>query len=453
MRLQAFTSLLGAGVLVGCFGESPSAEGAPTGGSATDSTSASMPTLSETVTDPSATTTAGSTATTSATGTAADTSTTIADSTASSSETANTSDDSSTGGPSAACGDGIEAVGELCFDDILLIVTNDVVVDARFVDVDADAADDIVYMIADQVVTHLGNGEGRFAPPVGGVRSNARRLEVGDIDGDGTTDLAIIDDFDDVLQVALGVGNGGFVLQVPPLGAGTAPAHIVVGDLDGAHGADVVVAGDPTIYAFVSDGDGAPVNSMVGGGGGRVVALGLGEFDGDGVADLIFARTIDEDSTTFVRLGDGDGTFGPDIMVGLDGESPRVLLGADLNGDDDGDLVHVDSELEMLYVLFGNGATGFGDPVGVPTDTEPQQVVVVDLTNDGLLDVAVGHGEGTSVWIYPNEGGGVLGDALQIATTGPVDSLAWGMANSDGVPDLLVGSYDAQLLNVVLSTP
>jgi len=459
MRVHGFTLL---GILVGggCFNpdapeaSTSSADETTAGPSATESgsdpTTASNTETSATSTDPSATMTSPDTSL----ATSADTSTTddTTDPTTDT-DTDGATDESSTGGPVLDCGDGIEAPGELCFDDVVLLESNDVTYDGRLMDVDLDGDGDVVYLIGDQVVTRLGTGKGVFGPALFGLTVFPTSVEAGDIDGDGTTDLAIIRSFEDSLEVALGDGNGDFVLQMPSLASGTSPTQVVVGDLDGNDGDDIIVGGGDTYNVFVSDGDGSPVPQFQVGVGGPIVALGLGEFDGDGDADMIFVRTLGAVSSMFVRLGDGDGTFGSAVPIDVDGDTPRATVGGDLDGDGNGDIVHVDSDLDLVYVLFGNGAGGFDDPVGVATDVEPQQVVVVDLTGDGHLDVAVGHGEGASVWIYPNDGAGALGEPLPIALVGPVDSLASGTGNSDGVPDLITTDTNNEYVTVVLSTP
>jgi hypothetical protein len=417
-----------------------------------DPTTVSSTEPSESSTEPSTTMT---TADTSAT-TPGDTSTAseeTIDPTDPTTETGSATESTSTGETPVECGDGIEAAGELCFDDLVLLESNDVTYSGRLFDVDADGDSDVVYMIGDQVVTRLGTGDGVFGPALFGLTAFPTNVEAGDVDGDGTTDLVVINQFDNTVEVELGDGNGDFVQQPAMVATNLGPTLLVVGDLDGENGADVIVGGASAFQVYVSDGDGSPVSQGQVGVGGPVVALGLAELDGDGDADLVFVRTQGGVSSMFARLGGGDGSFGSAIPVDTDGATPRATVGGDLDGDGDGDIVHVDRDLDMLHVLFGNGAGGFADPTGVATDVEPQQVVVLDLTGDGHQDVAVGHGESASLWIYPNDGTGAFGEPLQLALAGPVDSLASGTANADGVPDLIATDTGNQYVTVILSTP
>lgn len=362
------------------------------------------------------------------------------------------SSDTSTGEPAAMCGDGVTNPGELCFDDLLLIEPSDVVFDARLTDVDSDGDVDVVYLIGDQIVTHLGTGEGAFGPALYGETVFEQAADVGDVDGDGRVDLAMINRYDNTLEIALGDGVGGFALQVPPLATSAAPALVRVADLDGDAGVEVIVGTDSAVEVFRSDGDGSPQPGFGVGVGGPVLSLGLGEYDGDGDPDLLYVREAYGNQELFVRLGDGDGTFGSQVMVDVDGDTPRGVAGGDFDGDGDGDIAYVDAALGMLYIHLGNGAGGFADATGVPTDAGPAHTLAEDVTGDGVLDVVVGHVEGASLWIYAGDGAGGLGEPLTIPLAGPVDALGSGLANADAIPDL-VATTNADLVTVVLSTP
>lgn len=362
------------------------------------------------------------------------------------------SSDTSTGEPAAMCGDGIASPGELCFDDLQLIEPSDVVFDARLTDVDSDGDVDVVYLIGDQIVTHLGTGEGAFGPALYGETVFEQGADVGDVDGDGRVDLAMINRYDNTLEIALGDGVGGFALQVPPIATSVGPALIRFADLDGNAGDEVIVGTDSAVEVFRSDGDGSPQPGFGVGLDGPVLSLGIGEYDGDGDPDLLYVREAYGNQELFVRLGDGDGTFGSQVMVDVDGAMPRGVAGGDFDGDGDGDIAYVDAALEMLYIHLGNGAGGFADATGVPTDVEPAHTLVQDVTGDGVLDVVVGHGEGASLWIYAGDGAGGLSEPLTIPLAGPVDALASGLANADAIPDL-VATTNADLVTVVLSTP
>jgi FG-GAP-like repeat len=371
----------------------------------------------------------------------------------SSADTSSEAGSDSTGEPSAICGDGVVVPGELCFDDITLVDGFDVVYSGRLADVDLDGDTDVVYLIGDGVVIHQGTGDGSFGPALGGGTMVCVNAEVGDIDGDGVADLAGVNDYDATLQLALGDGEGTMVVQDNPITTTAGPYELLVADLDGAAGDEIVIGTDSSVQVFRSDGDATPVEADGFGLGGPVHALGLGELDGDGDADLFYVYEAYGEQRLNARLGNGDGSFGSLILIDDAGDMPRGVAGGDLDGDGHGDLVHVDVELAEVYVLLGNGAGGFADPLAVATDDDPRHTLVLDVTADGVVDVVVGHGSSHSLWVYAGDGSGGLAAPLMIPLAGPVDSLAWGFANADPVPDLVTTDGNAQRISIVLSTP
>ncbi|HUB06974.1 MAG TPA: VCBS repeat-containing protein [Myxococcales bacterium] len=129
-----------------------------------------------------------------------------------------------------------------------------------------DAA--IVTLGSSDVYVLLGTGHGTFsttamAYPLGVARSLAFAT-TGDFNGDGYLDLAVAqNDFssygagpppltDDTVSILLGTGNGSFAVQ-PPMIVGSSPISIAVGVLKNGGGQDLVVANNG--YATASLGD------------------------------------------------------------------------------------------------------------------------------------------------------------------------------------------------------
>ncbi|MBK6921939.1 MAG: VCBS repeat-containing protein [Deltaproteobacteria bacterium] len=367
-------------------------------------------------------------------------------------EAGSTDGGGSTGEPVAVCGDGVAAVGELCFDDITLVDGSDVMFSGRLADLDGDGDRDVVYLIGDGVVVHLGVGDGSFGPGLGGITMVSIAAEIGDVDGDGNTDIVGVNEYDSTVSIARGNGGGGFAIQ-PLLTANNPPSHLLITQLDGDDGDDIIVGTSMGVEVLRSTGDGAPLDLGGFGLGGPVHAMGLGEFDGDGDTDLIYVYEAYGEQRLIVRLGNGDASFGSSITIDDGGDLPRGVSGGDLDGDGHGDLVYVDVTLAQVFVQLGNGAGGFADPVGYTTDDDPQHTLLLDVTGDDAPDVVVGHVDGQSLWVYPGDGDGGLQPPLAIPLAGPVYSLASGYANADAIPDLVATDGGAQRISVVLSTP
>jgi hypothetical protein len=117
-------------------------------------------------------------------------------------------------------------------------------------------------------------------------------VAIGDLDGDGDSDLVVANAGDDNVSVLLNHGDGRFadhvVYRTPH-----APQCVAIGDLDGDGDADFAVAnsfGD-NVSLLPNHGDGTfAANVLYGVGGPRCVAL--GDLDGDGDIDLTDASTL-----------------------------------------------------------------------------------------------------------------------------------------------------------------
>lgn len=111
------------------------------------------------------------------------------------------------------------------------------------------------------IVTHssvfLGVGNGAFTK-VNNGSFDPNKFAVGDIDGDGYLDRALISDVAGMkVSVQRGDGNGSFNLQaVTDLGTGSGPADVQISDLDGDGRGDIVIANglDSTLSIYYSIG-------------------------------------------------------------------------------------------------------------------------------------------------------------------------------------------------------
>jgi hypothetical protein len=277
-----------------------------------------------------------------------------------------------------------------------------------------------------------------------------------DFDGDGRTDLAVLNEGDNTIWIYKGDGHGGFT-HTFTADAGTAPTGLAVADVGGGHVPDLLVGnvygdllelinkGDGT---FQPPGDRAPV--AVANLGGHAEAL-VGTQGGDRLT--VQAQTS------------GGPQFRP-VVTFAAGSSDRVLAPGDvhwlnLEGGNhpypDAVVLDAGSNSVLVYRVTGVDAAGkptFAAPESFPVGTNPVNVTVQALKGDGVPDLVVANqgSNDVSVLFGKVDANGnwtaTPGPRLRSGGLGPVAVTVRDM-NGDGIPDLVVTNGGSGTLTVL----
>jgi hypothetical protein len=306
----------------------------------------------------------------------------------------------------------------------------------------------------------LGNGDGTFQTAVSyAAGTEPRSVVVGDFNGDGIPDLAVVDAGDpqgNGAGVSVLLGNGDGTFQAPlNFSAGNLPLSVAVGDFNGDGIQDLAVANGgfsgTTVSVLLGNGDGTFQTAVSYAAGVGPASVAVGDFNRDGILDLAVAN--DEGNDVSVLLGNGDGTFQPAVNYAA-GHSPTSVAVADLTGNGILDLVVADygTNSGAVSVLLGNGDGSFQPAVNYAAGVGPASVAVGDFNRDGIPDLAVANSEGNDVSVLLGNGDGSFQTSPVGYIAGSVPfSVAIGDFNGDGSPDLAVANYDSNDVSILLN--
>jgi hypothetical protein len=319
-------------------------------------------------------------------------------------------------------------------------------------DFDNDGISDLAALNGSSIGVLLGNGEGTFkAPQVNASTGSAMAL--GDLNGDGKLDLAVVSGS---ITVLLGNGDGTFQAGQSYnaggiFGGWPSPAWVAIGDFDGdakpdlAVGVDYMNNTDPQI-SYSTD----SVSILTGKGDGTFsgkILPGLGsstsvaDFNGDGNLDLASANG----STINLLEGYGDGTFQVPLSIQLSGWSANWIVAGDFNGDKNADLAAAGGS--TMGVLLANGDGTFQSVQTYSLGaTMATFIGVADFNGDSKLDLAVSTDSSTNVSVFLGNGDGTFGSAQVYATAGQGDfPMGVGDFNGDAKPDLVFANVNSTI--------
>jgi hypothetical protein len=290
----------------------------------------------------------------------------------------------------------------------------------------------------------LGNGDGSFQQAVSYATGFAPAgILTADLRGIGTQDL--ITENQTTVSILLGNGDGTFG---PPtnLGSGAFPT-VAVGDFNGDGVPDLAVVNEfgDSVNVWMGNGDGTfqpPVASPAGNG----ISLVAADFNRDGNLDLAYVGA----GQLHVLLGNGDGTFqgAADYAVGTD---PRAVVAGDFSGTGVLDLAVANYVGHSVEVLPGIGDGTFGDAQTYATSEGLYSIATADFNQDGAADLLVGTFSSNKVGVMLGNGDGSFGAAQFFDAGNNTSSLAVGQMKGDSFPDVAAAGIFTGTVSVLLN--
>jgi hypothetical protein len=234
---------------------------------------------------------------------------------------------------------------------------------------------------AGAIYVMLNNGDGTFTAPVYFDTDHPSiAVAIGDMNGDGFSDLVETAYLGSTVSVLFGNGDGTFQAPVQTTAFGSAPA---LSDFNGDNRPDVVVAYLSTVQVSISNGNGTLAAPVSYGTAGNPIHIAIGDLNGDSLPDI---ATANVDGSVSVLLGNANGTFQASVTFpgGTPGTRHWVTIG-DLNADGKPDLAR--SLNNGFAMLPGIGDGTFGTAVFTAESSPTTTVAISDLNMDGKPDI------------------------------------------------------------------
>ncbi len=183
---------------------------------------------------------------------------------------------------------------------------------------------------SDNLSLLLGDGHGNLtaATTIGieGTHPHPRSVTVGDVNKDGNLDIVVANEGNSSVDVLIGDGHGQFQDHNFSTGNATSPTSVTLGDLSGDGLPEIVLASQSSseiaVLKNLSQGnfDTAKVYASP-----SAVGVVVGDFNGDGFADV--ATTQSTNLTNFIAVftGNGDGTLNTPTSYSTGGTRPLAV--------------------------------------------------------------------------------------------------------------------------------
>jgi hypothetical protein len=286
-----------------------------------------------------------------------------------------------------------------------------------------------------------------------GGKTDYGGLAIGDLDGDGNSDVVTANNYSNSISVYRNISTNGGLSFADPVDFGTnGPFCVRIGDLDGDGKLDLIVTGSTsTIFKNTSTpGSISFVAKTELPGGAYHFNVSIQDFNGDGKPDIVAPNTVYRNTSA-----NGVISFAPQII----GIGASFAVG-DFNEDGKPDIAAVNYDPnDSTIVVFRNTTTSdtisFADKVGFIAGSYLMGISVGDFDGDGKPDIAAvcPNADNEKVFILRNistNGEIAFADRTDHKAGNGHYIISISDLNGDGMPDITLGgegSYISILKN------
>jgi hypothetical protein len=288
-------------------------------------------------------------------------------------------------------------------------------------------------------------------------------IAVADFNGDSIKDLVLANYHLNYLSVlpgngTAGVGDGTFNAPIT-FNVGSYPASMAIADYNGDLKPDIAVVNNGSTFISILANTSTTTSSYafstntvnIGNGYNQIVS---GNFDGVNGPDI---AALNSSGSLITFINNGVGIFAPTSTLTASNNSNSLNVG-DYNGDGKADLAIVGSYNNSVSVFMNTGSGGTFN-AAVTYNAGILSNYLYGITNgdfdlDGKLDLAViGYGTSQGIFVLPGTGSGTFGTASSFTfnTNNSFSPLITGDYNADGFPDLAFPIGNTNPANIMLN--
>ncbi|MCX6120305.1 MAG: FG-GAP-like repeat-containing protein [Ignavibacteriales bacterium] len=303
--------------------------------------------------------------------------------------------------------------------------------------------------------TQSNGGTGKYiqtSTPFAGI--NPISVKAGDFDGDGSLDLAIVNNGSSTVSILLNNGSGLFTKNSAP-SVGSNPAEITSGDFNSDGSLDLAIGnnGSRTVSILLNNGSGSFTQTSILSVGGFPRSIISGDFNGDGSLDLAVVNS--DSNMVSIFLNNGIGTFTKNSSLSV-GSYPGSISAGDFNADGSLDLAVINQKINSygtVSILLNNGTGTFTQTSTLSVGSYPSSITAGDFNADGSLDLAITNNNNSygTVSILINNGSGTFTQTSTPSVGNSTTSVIAGDFNGDGSLDLAVANSNSNTVSILLN--